>query len=290
MAFEQTLEPGGTTGQPGEGSETTTQAGPEGLTGQSDPNQTGGADGITNLPGSEGGHQTETVYDPAEFKRLSEGLSPEMLSQVEALQKGLQGNYTKKFQGISESNKKIEAYDAFIADPMGQMKRMAEQQGYSLTRPGDGVQSDGGQEGGDFDPQSWSEVTDHVTKTIMQQLSPLLSEVQGMKKTSIESQLSEIDPTWNQYEDVMMQNIKSHPTLAKDPSLLYRMSVPSEVAESRATQAALNKMQSKLEGGRPSGASKTTRQPSGLPDKQLTFAESVKFAEKTLADQGIHKI
>lgn len=268
-----------TEGQSTEGSETTTQGEPGGEGEQSGLNQEGA---------TQEGHQNETVvYDPAEFERLSKDLSPEMLSQVQALQNGLQGSYTKKFQNISDSRKKIEAYDAFNSDPMGQLEILAKQAGYTLSKPGANNQP--GEGGGEFDPQSWDDVFKKVETSMMEKLAPMFNEVQNIKKGSIETQLSEIDPTWKQYEGDMMSNLKTHPTLSADPALLYRMSVPANVLESRATQQALKKMQEKVNSGKISGNSTTTKtKTSGLPDKAMTFDEAVTAAKKKLANDGVH--
>ena len=120
-------------------------------------------------------------------------------------------------------------------------------------------------------------------------MGPMLQEVQAMKKQGIEQQLNEIDPTWRQYEDKMMASLKTHPTLSNDAALLYKMSVPSEVAESRATQKALSKLEGKAQAAQASGGSSTTKQPKKELSENASFDESVKFAKEQLADQGITK-
>jgi len=46
----------------------------------------------------------------------------------------MQAAFTKKMQGLSGDRQKIEAYNQFMQDPIGQMQQVAKQYGYSLTR------------------------------------------------------------------------------------------------------------------------------------------------------------
>ncbi|MHC4635804.1 MAG: hypothetical protein ACYSYU_11445, partial [Planctomycetota bacterium] len=93
-----------------------------------------------------------------------------------------------------------------------------------------------------------------------------------------------------QYEDTMKINLQKHPSLANDPTSLYRMSVPQEVLESRATQMALKKLEAKGESAKISGGSTTTKTPSGgLPDKPVSFTQAYEAAKQSLRDQGITK-
>lgn len=88
----------------------------------------------------------------------------------------------------------------------------------------------------------------------------------------------------------MMDNLRRHPTLVNDPIQLYRLSVPTEVLESRAMQKALKRMEDKVKGTQVSGGSTTTRKaPAGVPDKAVSFDEAVKYAEQKLAEEGIQK-
>ena len=272
MADDNTTELNQTEGQAAEGSETTTQTESEDQVEQS-----------VDTGTTDTGHQAETVFDPAEFERLTEGLSPELKSQAQALQKSLQAGYTKKFQSISEQKKKIDAYDAFSADPVKQMQGMAKQFGYTMTR-GEAQQQ---VNDADWEPQSWNEVFEKAEQSIMQKLSPVLSEVQNIKKNSIESEFDKMDSSWRNYEDKMMDVLKMHPTLAKDPATLYKMSVPPELLESRATQKALQKMESKVKGGKVAGTSTTKQQTTGLPDKPLSFQDAISAAKKKLATDGL---
>ena len=88
----------------------------------------------------------------------------------------------------------------------------------------------------------------------------------------------------------MMTALQTHPTLVSNPMALYKLSVPDDVLQSRATQRALKKMQEKGKSAAVSGASTTTKKSGNkMPDKPLSFDEAVKFAEAQLAEQGIRK-
>ena len=272
MAKENTTELEQAEGQAAEGSETTTQVDSEGQVEQS-----------VDTGATDTGHQEETVFDPAEFDRLTKDLPPELQAQATALQKSLQSGYTKKFQSVSEQRKKIDAYDAFSADPVTQMQAMAKQMGYSMTR-GEAQQQVNNE---DWEPQSWQEVFTKAEEGIMNRLSPVLSEVQNIKKNSIESEFDKMDASWRTYEPKMMDVLKAHPTLAQDPATLYKMSVPPELLESRATQRALKKLESKVKGGEVAGTSTTKQQQSGLPNKSLSFQDAISAAKKKLATDGL---
>lgn len=281
----QGTEPSGD-GQP-EGAPDTTASAPD--AGTMDGQPAGASDGATDT-----GHQADDViFDPQEYKKLTESLTPELQAQAEALRKSLIGSYTKKTQSIAEQKKKIEAYDAFNSNPAAALEQMAKQYGYELKKPGgDTSKASEGWNPEAGDPQNWNEVVSYITDTIKNsfggQLQPIVQEFQSMRKQSIEHQLSEIDPAWQQYEDSMAGVLKEHPTLAKDPAMLYRMSVPAEVAESRATQRAIKRMEAKTKSSQVGSPSTTNKKPAGgLPDGKLTFAAAVAAAKAKIADEGL---
>lgn len=240
---------------------------------------------------------SDVVFDPEEFKQTVSSLPENVQQQVNALHKQLLSDYTKKTQSVSEIRKAAEAYQAFQADPHGTLQQVAKQLGYEISKPGQGNGSGAGNgwnpDSGE-DPKTWQEVVGYISKSIEskigEMLNPVFNEFQTVKKHSIETQLAEIDPSWQTYEDQMKANLTKHPSLANDPALLYRVSVPANVLESRATQKALRTMEAKAKGGELSGASTTTRKPKagGEPEKSLTFTEAVQFARKKLADEGIN--
>lgn len=239
----------------------------------------------------------EVVFDPDEFKQKLADLPDDVKSQVNALHKQLLSDYTKKTQSVADIRKAAEAYQAFQQDPHKAIKQVAKQLGYELHAPGQ--QSNNNDTGNGWnpdsgdDPQTWKDVIGYITKSIEsrfdEKLNPFLNEIQSVKKHSIENQLSEIDPSWQTYESQMKANLQEHPSLAKDPALLYRISVPAEVLESRATQRALKRMEAKAKSGELSGASTTTRKPrANEPEKALSFADAVNYARKKLAEEGLN--
>lgn len=261
----------GTDGQVSEGTHgtETTEAAPEGTEGQPDA-------GTTDT-----GTQDETFFDPNTVPN-------ELLPAY----KNMQRAFSKKMEGIAANRQKVEAYDAFTADPVNQMQRYAAQYGYKLTRAQ--AEAELEKQDGQWEPQSWDDVMQRATslaeQKLLERFGPVLQEVQQIKKTSIERELSEIDPTWQQYEDEMKTLMQKHPSLASDASLLYKMAVPEEVLQSRATQQALAKLEAKGQSARVSGGSTTNKQPSIEPEGPISFDQAVKLAKKKLAEEGITKL
>jgi len=280
MAEELTT---GTEGQPSEGTqEGTTQ---EGTAGQSGVAETQGTT-------SDGTQQSgeETFFDPRSIQD-----KPELMSAYKQMQRA----FTEKTKAIKESKQKIDAYDAFYKDPLGQIQQLASQMGYQLTRAqAQQVQNQaqqnqqGQQTSGEWEPQSWDEVlqkaTEQAYQKIQQDLSPVFNQVKELRESNLERFMDDNFADWRIYEDEMMGNLKQHPSLVNDPTALYRMSVPPEVLESRATQAALKKLQTKAQGSRTSEGS-TTKQHGLVPDDIDTFDKAVEYAKKSLAAQGITK-
>jgi hypothetical protein len=236
------------------------------------------------------------VFDPVKFKELTGKLPPELQVQAENLRKSLLGDYTKKTAEIAEQRKKVEIYDAFNRDPAAGLKQLAETYGYTVSRKGDAPgptpkndePTEWTPEKGD--PESWQDVIGYVRKQLQGELQgkidPLLQEYRTSKEASIKAQLSEIDPEWLKYEPQMVEVLSKHPTLHSDPATLYRLSVPLDVWESRATQRALEKLEKKQKSGKvspPSGHKPAT----GVPDRLLTFDEAAAFAKAEMARNGV---
>ena len=285
---EETTGTAQTDGQSGEGTSevAATTHYPETGTEESGKSVATEAAGKTGAKGTQ--DVEDYVYDPQEYDRATKDLPPEVQKQVNALRKQLQGSYSKKTQTIAQQRQKIEAYDAFNRDPVGNLTQMAQRLGYKLTQ----AQQDAIDQNQPWEPQTWDEVlskaTEKAKQELMQELGPVFSEVQNIKKEGIKSQLSEIDPGWQQYESEMKAVLDAHPSMAKDPAMLYRMSVPPDVMESRANQRALKKMEAKVAGGRVASSSTTNRQPStGLPTGPVTFQQAYEAAKKKLADDGM---
>jgi len=259
----------------------TTAAAPDASTGQA----TGKTSPDTGQAATAPATEEPTFFDPS---TLSEELKPAY--------KQMQAAFTKKMQAISGDRQKIDAYDQFMRDPIGQMQQVAAQYGYNLTRK-EAVQALQAQQQAaqDWAPQTWEEVMakaeERAEQRIMQKLQPFLGNVQKVTASNIERQLSEIDPNWRTYEDDMRSNLQAHPTLVNDVAKLYRLSVPEEVLTSRAVQTALNKFQSKAEQVKISGATRTSRSEPALPDITKmkdgeAFNMALDLARKKIATGG----
>lgn len=260
-----------TEGQAETGLQGATDQAPEGQVEQS-----GGSDQITGT-GPDSSADT-SFFDP---KSVPEELLPAY--------KQMQGAFTKKMQAFNADKDKIDAYNQFASDPLGTLRQLATQYGFSLTQGQAAPAS-----GEDWEPKTWDDVMAKATQTaqekIMEQLGPVLNEVKQIKKTSLESQLDSLDPQWRVYEDDMMQNLQAHPTLVSSPDMLYRMSVPAEVIEARATQRALNKLQGKNEGSQMAGGSATPKKANQKPSGPLSFSEAVEQAKQNLAEKGLRPV
>jgi len=266
------LEPGGTQ---------TTQSGPGDEEGQSSAGQ--GQETTRQPQGPQG--TEDSFFDPRDLDGKPE---------LQAAYKEMQRNYSKKMEQIKASRQKIEAYDAFAADPVSQLQQMARQYGYNLTRAEAAQQLNEQQQANSWEPKSWDEVLtkaeERAYQRLRQEQEPLLTEVKNLRKSNLESYLDANAPDWRTYEDDMMTALREHPTLVNNPLALYKLAVPEEVLQSRATQQALKKMQDKGKSASVSGASTTTKK-SGtkMPDKAVSFDEAVKIAEAKLAEEGIKR-
>jgi hypothetical protein len=279
--MEQTQDPVTTeSGQVDAGtdaSQTTSEA-PVSGDGQSSGAETGKGEGTTSTgPGT----QEDSFFDPKE-------LDPALIPAY----KQMQSAFTKKMQGISSNKQKIEAFEIFERDPVGTMQQIAKQYGYDFVRPGEQTQQK--QQTENWEPQTWDDVfsraKDMAKAEIMKEMAPVFDEFRNVKKSNIEKQLAEIDPTWQQYEDEMKVTLQEHPSLAKDPVKLYRLSVPEDVLMSKATQNALKKLQDKANAGQVKGYSTTTQKHKVDFDRNMTFSEAVEAARARLAEQGIRPL
>jgi hypothetical protein len=233
---------------------------------------------------AESGPETEeSFFDPQSIKD-----KPELM----AAYKQMQAAFTKKTQAIKNERQKIEAYDNFAKDPVGNMQRMAQQYGYSLTRAqaAQALQDQAQTQRQDWEPKTWDEVMDRATtlarEKVLGELQPVMQQLQQMRSQSIERMLDDSVPDWRTYEDEMMTTLKDHPSLVNDPLKLYRLSVPDEVWQSRATQQAMAKLQKKAESAKVAGGSTTHKKPTTALEAG-SFDEAVAAAKRALAEQGI---
>lgn len=208
--------------------------------------------------------------------------------ELVAAYKQMQAAYTKKTTALSQDRSKIEAYDAFTRDPMNQLKALASQYGLEINQVGARKQEQG-PDGENWEPQNWQDVfkraKEEVIQELMPQLRPVFDGVRQVTATNIEKQLDSLDPQWRLYEDEMKANMTEHPSLVKDVAKLYRLSVPEEVLNSRATQAAMKKFEDKAKSAQVHGNQGATKT-AALPKKAANFTDAVEQARAMIANGG----
>lgn len=254
-----------TEGQAGADSVGTTADAPGGNEGSS----VGSAQTTGNGPGADA---IESFFDPASIQD-----KPELL----AAYKQMQASYTKRMQDMARHRTKIDAYDRFERDPMGTMQQLAAQYGFQLVQRGQDQPKD-------WNPQSWDEVMAEAEKRVLQKMQPVLGELKELKKQNIETYLDSKYTDWRTYETDMMDLLKEHPSLVKDPDKLYRLAVPSEVLEARAAKAALQKLRGTSDNAQVSGGT-TTKQTTTEPTGPLSFEQAVEVARQRLQRQGVKR-
>lgn len=252
----------------------TTAAAPETTVGQAH------GEGSTATGQATAPEADHSFFDP-------KAVPPELLPAY----KQMQGSYTKKMQAVAERAKleaqKIAAYDAFSKDPVTALQNMAKQYGFSMTRAEAQAQV-AKQEAAeqDWTPQTWDEVLERAEQRaeqrLMQKLAPVLQTVQQQQAQGIEKQLDDADPTWRDHEDEMRANLERYPHLATKLDKLLELSMPREVLEGRAMQAALKKLEAKTRSASVGGKS-TTRSAAPATNKIMSFDESVQAAREALA-------
>jgi len=227
------------------------------------------------------GESEDTFFDPRD-------LPPELIPAYKQMQKA----WSKKTEGLKSQRQKIEAYDNFQKDPVTAVQQLAGQMGYKLSRAdAAGVVASQQNSHANWEPETWDEVLTkaeaRAEEKVMKKLEPLIGQIQEDRKKNVEKMLDDTCPDWRQYEDDMIGVLRKHPSLANDPTTLYRMSVPPEVLETQATQRALRRLQQKSDAAKVSGSSTTKSQPASYPDKPLSFNDAVKFARAKLTEQGL---
>jgi hypothetical protein len=261
------------------------QAAPAGTTA----NATEPADGQGTADGSSASTGQAAAAPAAQM--FDEHFDPKTLpAELQPAYKQMHGVFTRKMQSFSQDRDLLDQAKSFMADPVAGMQRMAAQYGYQLTRR-EAQAALGQQQGGAWDPASGEAPPDWNTllsvaeqraeQRLMQKFAPVIQNVQQMQASSIEKQLDDLDPQWRTYEDSMRSNLKDHPTLVKNVEALYRLSVPAEVIESRATQAALARIQKTTQAAKVSGTS-TARSTSPAPRKIESFQDAVEAAKEQL--------
>lgn len=230
----------------------------------------------TTVAGTDSGQ--ESFFDPKSIEH-----SPEL----KAAYKQMQSKWTKELQKFKEGSKKAQAYDQFASNPVESMQKLAQQLGYNLVQRDPNAKGEPDAE----PPKTWQDVYSRAKQEVLKELQPVLGEVKQLKQQNVEQYLDNNYGDWRTYETEMMQTLQSHPTLAHDPDKLYRLSVPEEVWEARATKAAMAKLKGSSENGQISGPSAATKQTTNqAPPKGGTFNDYVAYAKAQLAREGIRPL
>jgi hypothetical protein len=259
-------EPQVTEGQAGAASAGTTATAPEGSAGQSVSSGTQ----ITNTGPDQGA--IESFFDPKSLDGKPE---------LQAAYKQMQGAFTKRMQEFAKHNEDIDLVKQFRQNPVATLQQLNSAYGLQYVPRG----QDQSVEQPEFN--SWDDVKSHFFAEFKKEMAPVFNEVKSLKKQNIETYLDNHHSDWRNYETEMMGILKEHPSLVGNPDMLYRMAVPPQVLEARATQAALQKIKTSGEASQVSGGSTTTKQPSQKPTGPLSFNQAVEFAKSQLASKGL---
>lgn len=246
--------------------------------------------------------ESDSFYDPKDL--------PE---ELKGHYKSMQSAFTKKMTGLSEREKanrqKLEAYDAFMRDPISAMQQTASRYGFRLTRAeaaaelarqGTPQEEKPVFSGPDGTPSSWEEIVQvaeergakRAREMIMQELGPYIDTVKSQTAVNIEREFDQLDVasgfpagSWRQYEGQMVEVLKKHPSLSDDPATLYRLALPEEVYTSQATQKALSKLDKKVQNAQISAKGSIPKAvPTGREVK--SFGDAVEAARAQLARQA----
>lgn len=249
--------------------------------------------------GQPGGTETEgqtaeaVPGDDVSGDTFASTFDPKKITDPEALKayKQMQADYTRKMSELAGMRQYQQVIDSFRRDPVGTLRQLNQQ--YGIGQPGPQQAQQVYFE--NFNPQSWGEVVQAIQQSIipsvMQQIDaryqPVVGKVREMTQQTIESRLEKIDPNWRQYESSMQAVLQRHPSMANDLEGLYRLSVPAEISEAKATQAALAKIRGKAENSKVSGATNNKTVPEDGPPRGVPFSETWAWAKAQLAQQGI---
>ncbi len=258
------MEPEASQGQAGTADQQATAAAADAQAGQStEPAPTTGNGSVSG----------DTFFDPKSIEGKPE---------LEQAYKQMQGDYTKAKQGLKAQQQKLDAYDNFMANPEASVRQLAEQYGYSLVKG----QPDNS-ESESWQPKTWDDVMERAKELVRAEFEPVLDEVQTLKKDSVEARLDKDFPDWRTYEDAMVANLGRHPSLANDHEALYELSIPKELRDQRAMQAAMKKLKGETESATVSDNKSTSVPTSDEPPKGISFEQAVEYARKKVAAQGL---
>jgi hypothetical protein len=225
-----------------------------------------------------------TFFDP---NAVPEGL--------EDAYKGMQGEFTRKMQGISDRDQQITAraadlqrYDNFMSNPEASVRALAHHYGVQFggQPTANNAQPD---DKTDWQPQTWKEVSDVIRQEaqadVMTQLEPMIApvinELKSLKGEQIKGTLDKHWPEWKAHEADMNALLQQHPTLANDPVTLAKMATPAAEQEAKAYKKAMAALQKNQNSSRVATGSPGV-QSSTKPAGKMSFNESYLEAKRKL--------
>ena len=227
-------------------------------------------------PVANGGDET-TFFDPTAVP-----------DELQPAYKNMQGQFTKKMQGLSDSRQKVDAYDQFMANPEQSLRQLANQYGVQFGNQQAAPTAPESQE--NWEPKSWNELLDRADERaesrIMGRLAPVLNpmmeELKTVKKSETQRTLDAAWPEWRQYETEMVEVLKKHPTLHDDPLTLAQLATPTDVKESRAYKKALDTLQKKVSSSKVATSSGVKSDNNSSSSKATSFHEAYLQAKRTM--------
>jgi hypothetical protein len=236
---------------------------------------------------------------------VPEELRPHLEGLLAKKEKEMQAAFTRKTQAIATDRQKIELIKQFEANPAEMIKKIAPNYGltvspaYNAPQQGEQYQNPGQQpvDWNNYEPQTWNELRSNIKEDtineVLEKLSPILQPlIQTLGETksqAIEQQLGQIDSNWKIYEDDIKANMAYiKPELLKTPdgiAKLYRMSVPQDVLDERATQIALKKYQDKAKSAAIDSNSKSKNTTTPPLSGKLSWNEAYQEAKRRVGNQ-----
>jgi hypothetical protein len=266
------------------------------------------ADGQARDPGPEPGQPTGqapiapegpeegTALPTEEPSFIDWQTSPELTEEYNRMRAA----WTKKMQAAGELpqdvRNKIAAYDAFSQNPQQALQNLARQYGFDLG-PATGQGAAPGESGEtpweQYEPSSWKEFRDRIVAEakreveaeVYNRFEPAMRNVHQLQTAYVERQLDEADPSWREYESDIIANLERYPGLEREVDKLLRISLPGEMIESRAMQAALKKIETRTAASGVA-AQGTQRKAAPVLKPGKTFQDAIENARRDLASRG----
>jgi hypothetical protein len=224
---------------------------------------------------------------------MASNLSPEAKAENDKLYRELNKSYTQKTQALAEQRQKVEFVDQFMQmyqrDPDSALGELMKTLGYQpKAAPAAQARPDAPGDA-NWQPKTWTEVLEKASEMAASkmrgEIQPVMEKYEELSTQTIEQKLNEIDPQWRLYEDKMRENMARYPDMVNNLADLYRISVPPEVQEKLAYNAAMRKLDGERQAGRVSGSASVPRAVDSGADIK-TFDDAVRLAQEKLKSGG----